>query len=286
MTATNDRSLLDHCATARTLLLVALGLLALGCRDGGVHELDAYEGATLDVAEEFTLVTWNLHKETGAVGAEQLRGIVEDEGADVIALQEAHADLSLPERFGAHFAGSFRWVPWGAANGVMTVGRTRPANAEPAGVGPRELYVTTPKTALVTTLALSDGRSLMIVNMHALLFGSKGKRLRDQLDSLAAEMKKHAGPLVFCGDFNTWSRARLDVLHEVTAELELIEVPKPAGQGCTVRLPWPLSSMVDLDDEMHLDRVFYRGLELVEQRWLDAYDVSDHLPLFARFRFE
>jgi endonuclease/exonuclease/phosphatase (EEP) superfamily protein YafD len=273
-------------ARARGLFPILLVSVAAACRDDSVREVDAYDESVIDTTRELVLVTWNLHKETGRTGAEQLGRIFAQEAAVLVALQEARSSLALPEALGAHFAASFRWVPWAGANGVMTVGAARPTSARPAPASLRELYVTTPKAALITTHALSDGRSLMLVNVHAMLFGSQGRRFRVQLEGLARAMERHTGPLLFCGDFNTWSAQRLAILQEVTAGVGLVEVPKPDGEGCTVRLPWPLDSMLGLDEKMHLDRVFYRGLELVEQRWLGEYDVSDHLPLLARFRFE
>ncbi|MGL9734617.1 MAG: endonuclease/exonuclease/phosphatase family protein, partial [Symbiopectobacterium sp.] len=83
-------------------------------------------------------------------------------------------------------------------------------------------------------------------------------------------VKCHAGPVIMAGDFNTWSRQRIDALYQFASEIALREVRF-------------------IDDQRRrtfgrpLDFVFYRGLHVMQSSVL-VTQASDHNPLLVEFQ--
>ena len=108
---------------------------------------------------------------------------------------------------------------------------------------------------------------LAIVNIHAINFELSPDTYRAQLGALADALRDHRGPIIFAGDFNTWSDTRDGIVAGIAARLGLTE-------------------LVLRDDRRalfyghHLDHIFVRGLRLVE---VGATPVtsSDHNPVTA-----
>lgn len=234
--------------------------------------------------DTLTLGVWNLHKRTDAVAARQLARLAE--GADLLAIQEATSETPLPDGFGAHHAGSFRWSPVHPVNGVLTAARHEPLATRGFLSPARELGLTTPKSALVSHHALPDGRVLALVNVHAMLTDLPSTGFDDQLDVLVAAVLDHEGPLVLCGDLNTWSRDRVARLTARTDRLGLSAVALPAGVGTRLRSAGPFAAFVDVDPTSELDRVYVRGLTVREARWMPELDASDHVPIRVVFGLE
>ena len=63
-----------------------------------------------------------------------------------------------------------------------------------------------PKSALYARYRLSNGSDLVTVNLHAINFTLGTKDFQNQIEQLENAVKKHKGPLIIAGDFNTWSR--------------------------------------------------------------------------------
>jgi endonuclease/exonuclease/phosphatase (EEP) superfamily protein YafD len=78
--------------------------------------------------------------------------------------------------------------------------------------------------------------------------------------------------MIVAGDFNTWNGKRMDFLREFTYDLSLTEVyfndnskQKKVFTNC-------------------LDYIFYRGLNLIASKVIDAKKISDHNPIVATFK--
>ena len=244
-----------------------------------------YPDVSLQADAELHLTTWNLGKRKRGPVLPQLGRLCTAEHSTLIALQECSAKLPIPDNYGAHFGLGFRVPPFGAGHGVMTLSSAQPQSAQLLRSPHRELRVATSKVAMATTYAVSDGRELLVLNVHALNFDRTGKRFLAQIDELGSLLADHGGPVVFCGDFNTWHPGRLGELRRVADDCELSEVPPEIGGRTGSATPlgnW----LLGLDTNLVLDRMFYRHLELREHRWLTNFDASDHTPLHARFAFE
>lgn len=124
----------------------------------------------------------------------------------------------------------------------------------------REPITNTPKLALFTAHPLSDGTTLLVVNIHAINFAGFAS-YHAQLDAVEDQVSSHRGPVLLAGDFNTWSRRRQTRLVGLASELGLNAVGFEADPR---RVP--------------LDHAFTRGL-VVERAEVHAGAASDHMAL-------
>jgi endonuclease/exonuclease/phosphatase (EEP) superfamily protein YafD len=266
---------------AQSLVLV----LSLACAVPGVdwHEQPRAPEPGLD-ARILTVVSWNTHKGRGAGFRDDLRQLVLAERPDLLFLQEARRELARPGPGLVLFAPSWRY-PWpgGATVGVMTLSLLPAQWAQPMKSRFRELFVTAPKTSLLSWHTLADGRSLLAANVHLLVFGRFSTLgLANQLDALESALQAHVGPVVLAGDFNVWSRERLSLVESLAERIGLTEVSEfPEGRR-TGDLGRGWTAIAGVDPELPLDRIYYRGLEPLDADVL-GYVSSDHAPLRVSF---
>lgn len=134
----------------------------------------------------------------------------------------------------------------------------------------RELAYITRKVTLITGHKISDGRKLLIVNIHAINFVSNAA-FHSELESIMSNIKSHKGPMIVAGDFNTWNVKRVEMLKEFIEELSLKEV----SFGKESKVKKVFSNC--------LDYIFYRELKLVDSKVIDTKKISDHNPIIASF---
>ncbi len=236
-----------------------------------------------DPRRELVVVSWNVQKGADPRLTQELVSLAQSAEVDVFALQEARPELLLPRGFVGHHAESYRTVGTGTAEGVMTIGRADPLEALRLRSPRRELFVLTPKAALISRFATLDGVSLTVVNVHGLNFDPTGRLLDGQLTDLAQRVSSYDGPMIVAGDFNTWSEVRMQTVRDLAAKLDLVEVEPPAIGGRTGSIgSLPLERALGLDRRMHLDRIYVRGLRPMAAEWVERCRASDHVPLLAR----
>lgn len=259
---------------------VALPLifLTVSCQSTYVIKISEFPEQERLVSESISIVSWNAQKGASAQFKSDLSRLIIGDRPDFIFLQEARADLLKTKRIGGYFASSWSY-PWpnGRIIGLLTLSYVPPVRIQPVPSKHREFFVTAPKLSLVTEYPLSNGQRLLAINVHLLAFerwGSSG--IRSQLEDLQAVMEEHAGPVVLVGDFNTWSRERLDLLEEVVEELNLTEATGfPPGRTTGDKEASFLNWLFGIDEELPLDRVYYRGFTHHSAKVL-PYESSDH----------
>jgi endonuclease/exonuclease/phosphatase (EEP) superfamily protein YafD len=157
-------------------------------------------------------------------------------------------------------------------DGVMTLARMM-TNEAPQRILCKypEPVLKTPKAALVTSYALGHcDERLMVVNIHATLIRTI-KRAVEELDHLIHHLPQHQGPIIFAGDFNTFTPKYFKAVAGKLEELGLCYVPIPGDP----RRP------VD-----HLDQLFVRGLT-VKEIWVETrIRSSDHFPIRAVLEYQ
>lgn len=137
----------------------------------------------------------------------------------------------------------------------------------------REFRYATHKTSLITHHKFSNGKKILIVNLHAINF-VKNSYFKIELDNLLESIKSHSGAMIVAGDFNTWNITRVEYLRKFAEHLEL--------------------KKVEFEDEANLkkvfsnslDYIFYRELELTYAKAIDSKKISDHNPIIAKFKPE
>ena len=234
-------------------------------------------GHGLDPAN-IDLLVWNIYK-GGLLGWRiDLQRYMQ--GRDVVLLQEGILNNDMRAEFDASrkhqytFATSFVFKTSGHATGVVT-GATVPADEVifQRSEG-RELVGFSPKMVLINKFPLAGKKQdLMTINIHALNTVSWKKMGAQVLNALRVA-KDHDGPVIFAGDFNTWSKKKEEFLKRSMKRAGFKEVIFHNG-----------------DERMYvfgrpLDYIFVRDLRVKTSGVLTDATGSDHKPLSATLSYE
>jgi endonuclease/exonuclease/phosphatase (EEP) superfamily protein YafD len=144
------------------------------------------------------------------------------EESDLLLIQEAALTAALRRSLATAgftwlLAGSFTLA--GTETGVLSAARVAPLAA--CVQRSLEPLLQLPKATLVARYALG-GADAALANLRAINFTLGMAEYRAQLDAVARELAGHRRPLIVGGDFNTWSDARLEAMHDVMRGLGLI----------------------------------------------------------------
>lgn len=224
------------------------------------------------IPDTFGLLCWNVHKENLRAGfLDQILEWKACHGLDLFLLQEARFSSTL------FSVGGFPYVA--AANlrlamhfsGVITAANADPHSSRFHMTLAREPLIFTPKNSLITIYRFQDRTPLMVVNLHAINFKSLAW-YQWELGRLLDLLRSHSGAMVVAGDFNCWRRSRERVLDHFTERLDLTYA-RPENEHHVKQ--W---------FGFHLDRIYYRGLDLSGIQALKCKKLSDHNPIIARFK--
>jgi endonuclease/exonuclease/phosphatase (EEP) superfamily protein YafD len=135
----------------------------------------------------------------------------------------------------------------------------------------REGLFATHKSFMLSYHGLAEGGSLLVVNVHAINF-VRAHQFSAEIELIKQEILEHKGPLIVAGDFNVWSRQR---------RLRLLEFCRSIGLRQAIMVD---PHHIKTYRQHPLDFIFYRDLTLQETLAIDTSNVSDHNPLYARFK--
>lgn len=224
---------------------------------------------------EFELLLWNIFK--GGCGEAFERDICTyANSADLLCLQEVlfnngpqlPADLS---GLAYDYSPSYSRVD-SAHEGVMTLSkhalnatgkRLRSVGSEPV--------VSTPKSAVVSSIPLANGKNLTVLNIHMLLVRSQSAA-RDELKAALELLENTAdtrlqSPALFVGDFNTMLPRQLAL---VDSELQRHNFQRIIATHDPRRL--------------QLDHVYSRGFSQADMRIDSGLHSSDHPALVCHLQ--
>lgn len=213
-------------------------------------------------------MVWNIFKQQRADWLSVLKSFGKD--AQLVLLQEAQTTPELIRFATSHYLAADQ-VPAFALpqhpSGVMTLAAAHPVYCCP--LREREPLLRLAKSALITVYPLYNDQLLMVVNIHAVNFSLGVDVYSKQLGPIGEQITNHRGPVIMAGDFNAWSRKRINALYQFASDMTLREVNftddyrrKAFGRP--------------------LDFVFYRDLSVVEASVL-VTRASDHNPLLVEF---
>ena len=194
---------------------------------------------------------------------------------DFLLLQEANLGQELEEvllttQRGWEHATSFKWGK--TKMGVATGSEVEPQFARRVVSVHREVGFTTKKTSLLSIYSLDNKQNdLLILNMHAINFRGIAA-FKDEINQVYQIIKEHQGPIIWAGDFNTWTQARLDYLNSKAGKLNLMQVDFKAGR-----------TTAPIGKGLVLDRVYYREMKVNNAEVLEQIQSSDHIPLSIEF---
>lgn len=198
--------------------------------------------------------------------------------SDILLLQEMLLDEKMKSTFENHkgfeytTATSFIFENKNVPTGVATASHTRSTGQAFLRSHDREPVVRTPKVILMNTFPI-EGKyvELLTINIHAINFVGT-QAFKRHLFSAMPRIKSHIGPVIFAGDFNTWSDDRMALFREFATKLGFKEVK------------------FENDTRMRtfgrpLDHILYKGLNLLEAKVYGELEGSDHKAMEAVFTF-
>ncbi|MCM2324003.1 MAG: endonuclease/exonuclease/phosphatase family protein [Oligoflexia bacterium] len=228
---------------------------------------------TLGAAQEKRLpsrhlqvLVWNIRKGLDRPFASEFETLSRD--AELILLQEAVLD----PRGGSEFLRRTDGLEWNLGlawisreftrTGVATGAKAPILSGSVLRSVDREPGAWTPKTNLVTRHQLQGtDKLLLVINVHAINFRSSAALLR-QLELFREDLRRHRGPVLVAGDFNTWDYDRKIAMYGFLEDQGLFHVNPPND---------PRSGLV-------LDHAWTRGLRVESARVVET-DGSDHPAL-------
>lgn len=211
-----------------------------------------------------TVLSWNAHKLGDIQFFIDLKKL--SQISDLVFIQEAMHSSGWQNAFASHmpFDWSFHksFCSGDQATGVMTGSRfpqITPRTVTSTGVEPISF---TPKVSAVSYI-LFQNKKVMLINTHALNF-NLGTDFEDQIDQLIEMISQTDAPIIWSGDFNTWSAGRRSYLFN-----------QAISQGLDPLIPHSDSRA------LKLDHILVRGFRSVKTKVLDQFKSSDHYPVMT-----
>ena len=216
--------------------------------------------------ERIQVLSWNIQKNSGPQLREELRRLAL--GADLVLLQEAILEAPwealLKGNYQAVFSPGYRTGKY--RSGVLTISAVSATGH--CSLSHREPWLSTPKATNISRYPiLGQTRQLLVVNLHGVNFSFGGYSLAVQLNDTGSLVEKHRGPVIFAGDFNTWSEARMAKVEAVIKRLKLRPLTYPDDRRSRVF-------------GQALDHIFVRGLRVIKAGAVPS-GASDHSPVHA-----
>lgn len=224
----------------------------------------------LPLERNINIMVWNIFKQQRPDWLSVLKRC--SQNSQLVLLQEAQNTPALVDFATSHYLAADQ-VPAIVlpqhVSGVMTLAAAQPVYCCP--LREREPLLRLSKSALITVYPLKEEQKLMVVNIHAVNFSLGIEVYRKQLESVSAQIAAHQGPVIAAGDFNAWSRQRMNVLSHFCREAGIKEV-KFSADFRKKAFGRPL------------DFVFYRDLD-VRHASVAITAASDHNPLLVNFSY-
>jgi len=227
----------------------------------------------LFLSDTFTMLCWNVHKNNyDEKFIHYLEKQVTQKKIDLLMFQEA--TFRNGERFAlpyfAYDAAANLEVN-GKFYGVLTASTVGSLYANAYLSEGQEAFIGPHKSMLLSSYSFKDKSKLLVLNIHAINF-RENTRYNKELARFFDFIELYEGPLIIAGDFNAWNKRRFEKLHENANKLKMKAVT------------FVQNSAVKSFRGNNLDYIFYKGLELLDSSVDKAEELSDHNPLFARFK--
>jgi endonuclease/exonuclease/phosphatase (EEP) superfamily protein YafD len=159
----------------------------------------------------------------------------------------------------------------GILTGVATASAAKTLRKEFLRSSSRQFLVRTPKVTLITEYRLKGMKErLLVLNIHGINIVS-AKKLEEQLKPAAEVVSKHTGPVIFAGDFNTWSKKKLRILNTLMNNLNMKAVEFDESEDNQRKTVF----------KHYIDHIFTRGMSFRSSRVWSEIETSDHKAISA-----
>lgn len=231
------------------------------------------------------ILCWNIGKNKRTNWKRDFSAIYDTYDPQIMMLQEVKMDGQIESLFKDNLL-AWRFLPniihikKQLYSGVLTASTARPVSENFHKSLSTEPITFTPKATLFTCYDLAHTQEkLLVINIHGINFVSL-RHFRNQIHEIVEHGIQHVGPIIFCGDFNTWSKNRVKFLEKVLQrKLDLIPIFFEKKHSKKIK---------NFIFSPPLDHIFYshKSLKLVKNSStvLRQYRSSDHKPIFAEFQ--
>lgn len=220
---------------------------------------------------QFNVLIWNVYK-AKIEGWEDDYEILSSK-TDLQLLQEGFLNSRMSRVFNQDKESTYvmatAWYDKKRGNtksGILTGSNAKPISTQWQRSYYKEPILRTPKMALFTKYKVKGTEKLLlVVNIHGINFVTAGK-LAHMIRSAATVVDKHDGPVLFAGDFNTWTGKKLGLMNTILKAVGMEQV----------------SFNPDLRKKMFgifLDHVWVRDLEVIDAEVYGDIMSSDHKPM-------
>lgn len=223
--------------------------------------------------EDIKVLVWNMYKAGKDSWAEDYKKL--SRGMDILLLQEI---ITVPKMLQTltndqrsyFLATSFMDKKRNLARtGTATASTFKPVRVGWQRSKYREPIIRTPKMITIAEYDLSGtDDNLLTLNIHAINFVST-RKLKHMIEAALIEARKHNGPVIFGGDFNTWSKKKLKMMYDLMAFYGFKDVTFP-----TINRKGEDGRMKTFGNI--LDHVFVRGLKVKKSKVYASVEGSDH----------
>jgi endonuclease/exonuclease/phosphatase (EEP) superfamily protein YafD len=229
------------------------------------------QASQTSLKKRFSLLVWNLHKGQDADFSKDYPELSYKK--DILVNQEMLLNPLMMSVFndlsGYYFtsATSFFMGSDQFRTGVVTASKVNPISVEYIKTDTLEPVVSSPKMSLVSRFPILNGEKILtIINIHGINF-VLGDDYRHEMEKIVEAVKDLPPPMIFTGDFNTWSDERVGILRDAMKKLKL---------SSTHFFP---DERMKFNDHV-LDHFLYTDdLRIVEAKVEGFYKGSDHKPL-------
>jgi endonuclease/exonuclease/phosphatase (EEP) superfamily protein YafD len=215
-------------------------------------------------------LNWNIYKGNGDNWQNDLSAFAKNH--NVMTLQEVMLSdemTALLQTYGFNWIMNTAFYLNGAAAGVMNVASTIAVHS--CGFKVDEPLIGIPKSTLVSYYLINgSNKRLLVANIHGINFTLGVSSYSDQMDKLYEAIKRHNGPMIVAGDFNSWSDDRMLIVNQLVERLGLS------------KLEYSVNNKTHVFGNA-IDHVFYRQLEPLKHQVQQVYS-SDHNPISVNFR--
>lgn len=240
-------------------------------------ESHTFSGSTRDHdfnRESIKVLVWNVKKTSMRPWQSEFLALGKDK--DLFLIQEAYQNelfnstLNTFENVRWDMGISFLYRRYNdTATGNMLGSRIEPSMVRVMHTPDYEPVVSTPKVTTAGKYAIEgSNRELLVISIHGINITSFATFKR-HMDQAKAMIETHDGPILFAGDFNTRTKARMKHLMNLTKSLGLKTVDFKNGE-CRMKFKFT---------PHYLDHSFVRGLTVKNSEVDCNARGSDHKPM-------
>jgi endonuclease/exonuclease/phosphatase (EEP) superfamily protein YafD len=218
----------------------------------------------------FDIAVWNIWKGSGGdLFLGEYTNLVK--GRHLLLLQEVLLTLKAlgnfaPKGFSASHGATYRRRD-GLRDGVMTISAAAPIETAIRVLchSPEPLLKTT-KATLVSWFKIEGyEKSLCVVNTHSTLVRRPATAVRE-IEKVLKKIRDHDGPILYAGDFNTFSKTYIREVDKVMSTIGLKRVVLEADPRTATTA---------------LDQIYVRQINVLSAKVETSYRHSDHFPITA-----